>query len=263
MIFDHKAAFLGAVVLLITTASSAFIPTRPDAAPQTGPTPHVTYIWQSSESTTDAEVHDTDDAWIKVDLEIPITIFGKTSNVAWFSMNGIISIDDPKDIRTVPERSLPVDPAACASTPEKGCIPATAIVPLWRDFSMKAKSPGLGVFMVYTYHPPLYGPHYHIVWGLCDKAVSMDPTSNFPSGCGKAYRYFRLTFYSDNPGYFMLEYPMSQDSENVGGFIGVQSMQPGNPQSMTVNFSDVCKPGKPCGKVFFDTKTSNTTITPS
>ncbi|KAJ6261136.1 hypothetical protein Dda_3802 [Drechslerella dactyloides] len=215
---------------------------------------------RSSSATTDAEVHDTDDAWVKVDLEVPITIFGKTSNVAWFSMNGIISIDDPKGMRTVPERPLPVDPATCSSTPDQGCVPATAIMPLWRDLSMKAKTATLGLVMVYTYHAPANVPHYHILWNVCDKAEPMDSTPMSPT-CGKALRYFRLTYSLDRPGYFTLEYPMSPDSKNIAGYIGVQSMQPGNPQNMTVNISDVCRPGKWCGKVIFDTAASKTTIT--
>ncbi|KAJ6261347.1 hypothetical protein Dda_4017 [Drechslerella dactyloides] len=228
-------------------------------------------LWNSNDTATTEFVEKTDDAWAKVSLEFPITMFGKTSQVAWISVNGIFSIDEPDlNVRSVPERTLPVDPSSCNTTnfdssTQGGCIPNTAILPLWRDMSMKAGIPikDLNVEIAYTWHKGYETPHHHIAWMFCDKEVSWDTnTSVYPSmdqRCGKAFRFTLLTFGPDKPGVYLIQHQVFNYSfADVQGVIGAQSYSEG--KSMMVPVGDIYKAGvEGLAGVNFDTDTLEVT----
>ncbi|KAK6355103.1 hypothetical protein TWF696_004227 [Orbilia brochopaga] len=248
--------------MLVASVASAVLPTvRRDEDPPFHPDPSWPKPWKkdllfANESTPDAYVKENDDTWIKLDLLFPIKIFDKTSKVAYISVNGIFSIDEPvADQPSVPEQPLPVDPAKCGTTPGAGCLPGTAIAAFWRDLQLSNTGfYGTVVTMQYTYHPGNVTPHYHIYWALCDKAVDMTPVKD--TRCGKASRYVRMTFWQENPGVFMFEYLMDMGSQDIQATYGVQSY----PDYLTLTTAEIFPEGRVCSMVYFNTNARNTSV---
>ncbi|KAJ6261135.1 hypothetical protein Dda_3801 [Drechslerella dactyloides] len=235
-----KAVILSAA--LAATTLGAALPSRVQSSPEpantwppVGSVPNK-HIWGGDIShpsetplNTPAYAAATDDAWAKIDLVVPITMFGRTSYVAWVSMNGIFTIDEPDmSLPTLPERPLPVDPASCKTSPG-GCIPETAILPFWADLVIKPGYDFLGVSLLYSQHVTIDDPlakmqHHHLDWFVCDKAVSMEPLeAEGDPYCGKASRYASVTWGPGAPGIILLQYVQNKPNIATAGTIGIQS----------------------------------------
>ncbi|KAF3902598.1 hypothetical protein ABW21_db0208297 [Orbilia brochopaga] len=271
----HLGAAIFSATLVVTAAGAALRPApyAPEPKPLSNYPPDTDYppVWPdpswrkpfktqlllANQNTSDAYVKDNDDSWFRLELAFPIQIFNKTSTVAWMSVNGIFSIDEPTvgGPDSVPEQPLPVDPEKCANTPGVGCLPGTAIAAFWRDMQLWNHGAYATVMsMDYTYHDGNTTPHYHVYWVVCDKAVSMAPVAD--TRCGKASRYFRMTFWQAHPGIFMFEYLMDQGSENVTATYGVQSY----PDYLTLTNEEIFPGGRKCSLVYFDTIARTTSV---
>ncbi|KAJ6259937.1 hypothetical protein Dda_5581 [Drechslerella dactyloides] len=241
---------------LIAGALSAVLPVR--SGQDQYPARYDQYLWWSKENTTQEFVAATDNAWAKVDLKFPVKVFNKSSNTIWVSMNGIVSLDEPNlDAPSVPNRPLPIDPESFSrGGATGGFIPGTAIMPFWRDMSMKAATNDTGVWVQYTYHPGYEVPHYHIYWRGCDKAEE-----DWAAGreqCGKATRFFILTLGSDKPGVVQLLYGLGGGDKNIEATVGVQSY----PDYISVPISKFYGETMPCAEMIIDTNNGNVTVNP-
>ncbi|KAF3902555.1 hypothetical protein ABW21_db0206191 [Orbilia brochopaga] len=253
-------------LLFAASISAVVIPRAPqrnyDPNHPEWPDRYKRWAWGPGNETLSADfVQQHDDFWLKLDLEFPITMFGKTSKVAWASVNGILTIDEPsKNGPSVPERPLPVDPADCSAT-SGGCLPDTAILPLWRDMGLRAglRKDELTILYAFTYHPGLETPHYHIQWRFCDKNVSWEFDPGLFSPCGKAYRMFTMTFSQARPGWYNVLYQLNNAITSIEGVIGMQSYSEG--KTLKVPTTDIVVPGRDgAWQIDFDTNAMNYTI---
>ncbi|KAF3902556.1 hypothetical protein ABW21_db0206219 [Orbilia brochopaga] len=218
----------------------------------------------------DPAYHATDNAWTKIDLVLPITLFGRTSHVAWVSMNGIFTIDEPDmSLPTVPERPLPVNPDDCKTSPG-GCIPATAILPFWADLVLRPPLTYITQTNVEMHaldhgntaeEPMGRKQHYHLFWRVCDKSMPMEIPNGYPAYtyCGQASRVFCMTWGVGAPGVIELTYYNDGLSLATAGTIGIQSPN----WHMSVAASDIFGPNLHLTRITIDTNTLNYTITHS
>ncbi|KAK6354806.1 hypothetical protein TWF696_003939 [Orbilia brochopaga] len=263
--------FLSTLVLGASFAASISAAVLP-RAPQTGGDPnhpewpdrwHL-WAWEGNDTATADFVKEKDNAWIKIDLQFPITMFGKTSKVAWASVDGVFTIDEPNpDVPVVPERALPVDPASCNNgNSAGGCIPDTSIAVLWRDMGLVPGYPKgfLSLLVAFTYHPSLPTPHHHIQWRFCDNKASWDFDPGLLSPCGSALRVVTLTFMEARPGWYNVVYHMDNGGrKGPQGVIGMQSYSEG--KHMTLPLSDVFVHGREgMWQVDYDTNIMNYTV---
>ncbi|KAJ6257540.1 hypothetical protein Dda_7325 [Drechslerella dactyloides] len=189
-------------------------------------------VWESGPKTTAEYSHESDDAWQKVELKFPMTIFGKASSTVWISMNGLLCIDDPTGLRpSVPSQKLPVGPSQCN---DGGCIPDTCLATLWSDLYIPANSATYDYGVSWTYHEPANRPeighHYHIRWVGCDKS-----TTGVTENCDqKNKRVVQLNLYEKQAGRFHISFAGMEDS--VPGIIGAQSSGKAVQMSKPANF---------------------------
>ncbi|KAK6354805.1 hypothetical protein TWF696_003938 [Orbilia brochopaga] len=222
-------------------------------------------IWEANLADSnfdDAWLKSIDDAWREVKLMFPITIFNKTSQTIYINMNGIVSLDKPDwDMKTLPERPLPVDPKTCTATPEGGCIPSTAILPLWRDLNLRLLPADLGygstVAITFQHHQSYPIPHHHFGWWVCDKAAPLDPATE-RENCGRATRNIRMTVDVEKPYIFMFDYWIFETpAVRFEGTIGIQS----EGQYLSVPASEIHTAAGSSTRIVFDTKAVTVTVT--
>ncbi|KAK6515449.1 hypothetical protein TWF506_007785 [Arthrobotrys conoides] len=171
-------------------------------------------IWIGNASFTDLDSRRTDDAWVRKDLEFPLRIYGKTTSVVWVSMNGILSLEEPKS------NTLSL-PAGCNSNTL--CALNNVIAAYGTDLVMKAKTSGIWVRWAYHVPAPNYDdPHHHVMWYVCDKSTPRGPFSAI-APCASATRYFSITFHKIDPGVIILEYYNFEGNDWSNGVIRLQS----------------------------------------
>ncbi|KAF3910703.1 hypothetical protein ABW21_db0207858 [Orbilia brochopaga] len=241
-------------ITLATTISAAVLPSRHvGIALDDIPDGEDGLFWQSNLNTTDEDVEALSNAWTKLKLRFPITVFNKTSDLIYISINGMVSLDKPSiGVPTTPEQPLPVDPSSCNSSESKvGCIPGTSILPFWTALSLRPKSEITNVNGGFTKpHTGLMMPHYHLYWVLCETGTPMGDSSI--SICGNASRYISLVLGKDEPGIIRVYFPLRGVTGLQKGVIGIQSY----PDYLSVPISEVFDPeknGKNCPQVIFDT----------
>ncbi|KAJ6257350.1 hypothetical protein Dda_8239 [Drechslerella dactyloides] len=258
-----KAAF-GAT--LIAVVSAAVLPARnTDVALEDipGDWGDGGIFWQNNLNTTEEDVEALSNAWTKLKLRFPITIFNKTSDMIYISINGIISLDKPvASVPTTPEQPLPVDPLTCSgSNSGVGCIPGTSILPFWRALSLRPRGDRTDVEGGYTKpHSGLPMPHYHLYWSVCETGV---PTGDGGRKiCGNASRYIGVVLGKDEPGIIRVFYPLIRGITGYQkGVIGIQSY----PDYLSIPVSEVFDPEKniikdKCPEVVFDTVARKVTV---
>ncbi|KAJ6261348.1 hypothetical protein Dda_4018 [Drechslerella dactyloides] len=213
-------------------------------------------VWEANLAYTDHDeswIRGIDDAWFEKDLMFPITVFNKTTQRIYINMNGIVSFDKPDwGMKTVPERPLPV--TNCNDSPVGGCIPSTAILPLWRDLNLQLLPADLGygslVAITFQKHKSYPIPHHHFAWWACDKSAPHDPPTERET-CGRATRNVRMTIDVEKPYIIMLDYwVFNTTAVGFGGTIGVQS----EGQYLSVPASQIRTEAFSCTRVIFDTK---------
>ncbi|KAJ6257617.1 hypothetical protein Dda_7404 [Drechslerella dactyloides] len=180
-------------------------------------------VWEINDNSTEEYSRETDDAWSKVELKFPMTIFDKSSSTVWFSMNGLISLDEPSANPSIPTKQLPIDPASCGLG--SSCLPKNTLALMWQDLFMPIGVEGLAVEWIY--HEPSLRPdighHYHIIFNVCDKkAVLSDGIPKETKKCGKATRFFGLNYYENKPGVFHISWHFDKEVTNPG-VIGAQA----------------------------------------
>ncbi|KAF3909040.1 hypothetical protein ABW21_db0201116 [Orbilia brochopaga] len=163
-----------------------------------------------------------DDAWSKVELVFPMTIYDKSSTTIWISMNGLICLDNPTGLGpSIPPRNFPIVPNQCNGG---GCIPDHCIAVFWDDLYIPYAGQLLAVR--YVYHvpndtAPAYGPHYHVSWDVCSKS-HIDPSIDPYKGCPKdAGRSFVVNIIENQPGRFPISFIGMPDG--IEGIVGAQS----------------------------------------
>ncbi|KAK6335522.1 hypothetical protein TWF696_002295 [Orbilia brochopaga] len=252
-----KAALLSAV--LASTASSAALPLVPRQNPATGEIMH-TIIFGSENGApiTPEYVNATDNVWKKVQLGIPLKVFGVVSDYIWISTNGVVSIEEPSaDCQNVPSGPLPVNPAAYKDGSGTGCLPKNTLMPFWNDLALRPGTMDTHVKLILAWHPDEEGHistwyHYHLEWQLCEKGVAEGVVSD-RMPCGDASRTVYMTWgIGSEPDMigFDFYFPKAGGFSNTGT-IGVQSY----PNSVTLPLSEL--KGEQDGEVvvvYFDTK---------
>ncbi|EWC46025.1 hypothetical protein DRE_04818 [Drechslerella stenobrocha 248] len=180
-------------------------------------------IWQSYQTATPEYSHKTDDQWLKVHLKFPMKIYGKSSSVVYFNMNGLISLDKPSKALSVPAKDLPVDSVSCSNNRASySCIPDNTVALLWQDLFI----PTNGTFSVaWVYHDAVLQSnirrHYHINWKVCDKTATAVTATGECSP--SAYRSFSLNYFENTPGVFHLQYHNIPKNTTLPGIVGAQS----------------------------------------
>ncbi|KAK6332309.1 hypothetical protein TWF696_003028 [Orbilia brochopaga] len=245
--------------VLVVTASTAVLPvTRDTQAPA-----HDNFLitpWEASSYTSTDYLKTVDDAWFRFEPAFPITLFGKTSNVIWFSMNGIMTVDEPVYSKpTVPEQKLPVDPKNCGNG---GCLPDNSLAVFWRDLTLAAiEHSGLfSLSIIFNYHGHDGNgiSHYHVWWRVLDKAA---PTNSDPKNYKKGYREFGVTLWENKPGVFDITHTFDRNIENVQGIMGAQSFSGPSPQFIEVPISEVYAKGRTFCSLTIDTTKMNYNVT--
>ncbi|KAF3909868.1 hypothetical protein ABW21_db0205970 [Orbilia brochopaga] len=171
-------------------------------------------VFQASNA-TEQYSRDTDDAWVKVDMKFPMTMFGKSDSTVYFSMNGLISLGKPGNDRLLPSESC---------TLGSSCLPDNTLALDWTDLYIPPNAGDQSV--TWVYHDAVLRPdireHYHIGWSVCSKTP--DATAK-PGTCGTAARTFTLNYYKNKPGVFHIRYDSTnkEDFPKNFGVIGVQS----------------------------------------
>ncbi|KAK6335568.1 hypothetical protein TWF696_002339 [Orbilia brochopaga] len=172
-------------------------------------------IWQA-DNATEKYSRETDDAWKRVHLRFPMTIFGKSDTTVYFSMNGLISLGKPGIGRVLPSESC---------TFGSSCLPDNTLALDWTDLYIPPESGSQSV--AWTYHDATLRPdireHYHISWNVCAKG---QPATATPGSCGDAARSFNLNYYKNKPGVFYIQYSAvgKKDFPKNYGVIGAQSL---------------------------------------
>ncbi|KAK6359067.1 hypothetical protein TWF696_000236 [Orbilia brochopaga] len=249
-------------IALVAAVSAAVLPSRnTDIASDDIPGGSDGLFWQSNLNTTEEDVQALSNAWTKLNLRFPVTVFNKTSDVIYISINGIVSLDKPSvSIPTTPEQPLPVDPASCSASgqPSLGCIPGTSILPFWAPLSLRPKSDRTEVDGGFTKpHTGLMMPHYHLYWRLCETGVPIGDGS-LPL-CGNAGRYIGVVLGKNEPGIIRVFFPLRGITGYQRGVIGIQSY----PEYLSVPVSEVFdseKNGENCPEVIFDTVARKVTV---
>ncbi|KAJ6259102.1 hypothetical protein Dda_5999 [Drechslerella dactyloides] len=208
------------VALTATFAAAVLGAALPVADPTVAKRDHIESldVWQAVNATEEYS-RETDDAWIKVDMKFPMTIFDKSDSTIYFSMNGLISLSKPGS-----ERSLPSKECTLGSS----CLPESTVALNWEDLYIKPKT-GSGT-VTWTYHDATLRPeireHYHMSWALCSKAASGGDGGD--NGCGAGARYFNLNYFKNQPGIFHISYSNNAVKEfHNWGVIGAQSLGSG------------------------------------
>ncbi|KAF3923620.1 hypothetical protein ABW21_db0204555 [Orbilia brochopaga] len=182
---------------------------------------------------TTEDTRKTDDAWQRVDLRFPVSIYDQSSTTLWFSMNGLMCLNNPKGLGpSVPPRPFPFDPSKC---PGSGCIPDYCLAFLWDDFYLPRGTAAYGDYQVfYIYHEPEYvapaniGHHYHFYYDICYKKRSPGGADPYPATCAPGSTVgITLNIYEKQPGRFHISYRGMEDS--APGIIGFQSFYGLNP----------------------------------
>ncbi|KAJ6259343.1 hypothetical protein Dda_6243 [Drechslerella dactyloides] len=249
--------------VLVATASSAVL--RPVARDMEAPRAGESFLvtpWEAGSYTSKDYLMTVDDAWFRFEPAFPVTIYGKTSNVVWFSMNGVMSVDEPVYSKpTVPERSLPVDPEKCGKG-TGGCLPRNSVAVFWRDLTLAAiEHSGLFSFsIIFNYHGHDGNgiSHYHVWWRVLDKAA---PTNSDPKNFKKGYREFGLTIWENKPGVFDISHVFDATAENMQGVMGAQSFEGSTPKFIHVPLSDVYAAGRKFCSLTIDTTSSSYNVT--
>ncbi|KAJ6258761.1 hypothetical protein Dda_6814 [Drechslerella dactyloides] len=235
---QFKAALLSAV--LASTASSAVLP-RIDVKPGevgTGEIMHTMVFGTQDGSPITAEyVNATDNVWKKVQLGIPLQVFGRSSDYIWISTNGIVSIDEPAaDCHPVPGTPLPAGPD------DAGCLPKNVLMPFWNDMALRPGAFDTHVKLILAWHPQAKDHlaswyHYHLEWQLCEKGVVEGVVSE-KMPCGDATRTVYTSWgIGSVPNMIGFDYyfPKADKPFSNSGTIGIQSY----PKSLTIPLSEV------------------------
>ncbi|KAF3924014.1 hypothetical protein ABW21_db0205019 [Orbilia brochopaga] len=244
---------------LAATACAAVLPIARDVR-QTPEDNFLVTPWESGSYTSQDYLKSTDDAWFRFEPAFPITLFGKTSKVVWFNMNGIMTVDEPDYSKnTVPEQKLPVDPKKCGNG---GCLPSTSLAVFWRDLTLAAIEHSglfsLSIIFNYHGHDGMGISHYHIWWRVLDKAA---PTNSDPKNYKKGYREVGLTLWENKPGVFDINYSFDRTVENMQGVIGAQSFAGPTPQVIEIPMSAVYAKGRTFCGLTLDTNKMNYNVT--
>ncbi|KAJ6259938.1 hypothetical protein Dda_5582 [Drechslerella dactyloides] len=103
----------------------------------------------------------------------------------------------------------------------------------------------------FTYHKGLEVPHYHMYWWLCDKKAPRTP-SDTENPCGPSSRSFTLTFRSDRPGIYKIDYE-TKDVQKFEAVIGAQSY----PKFVSVPIAELYDPKFEIATLTIDTNAGN------
>ncbi|KAK6344244.1 hypothetical protein TWF696_007886 [Orbilia brochopaga] len=164
----------------------------------------------------------TDDAWGKIDLLFPITLYNRTvaPTNAWLSMNGILSFDEPTACSTVPNQPrLPAD-----ANNDNGCLPANAVAAYWQDLWMPPRSGTLKA--TYSWRIPSKPNKSRLMtfyWFVCDKVSGGECGGFYTQPAGNATKEFTVGFYENEPNVVHLSY-WTADVIATAATMGVQSL---------------------------------------
>ncbi|KAF3910215.1 hypothetical protein ABW21_db0202449 [Orbilia brochopaga] len=233
MFFHTVALTVGAAIAALVTAA----PTNPSSLQKRDYFEFVN-VWDNRNDTSEAYSRSTDEAWARVDFRYPIQIFNTTSSVAYISMDGLISFEEPSASASIPSQPLPVDPNTCGEG--RGCIARTALAALWTDLYIMPNPINLNnskLNVTSAYHERNHADgttRYHTFrWWACDKAISSVSRSG---GCGFGRRFVKVDYADNEPGVFKIvyagKYGAPSSDAKPAGVIGVQSY----PHFLTTEF---------------------------